>query len=546
MTIDDTIVTIRDGETRLLAEATTLNHEYIGTEHFLLAAAGEPGSSTSAFLSLYKVTVDILRGIVYEINGEREKPVKLKRKIDKQAFPGKGSAGESKSATGMLDEFSRDLTAMAKKDLLDPVVGRDREISRVMRILARRTKNNPVLIGEPGVGKTAVVEGLAREIVAGTAPEIFSGKRLVSLDLAALVAGTKYRGEFEERLKKVIKEINKAGNIILFIDELHTIIGAGGAEGAIDASNMLKPMLARGELHCIGATTINEYRKYIEKDPALERRFQPIFVEPPSVEETISILRGLKERYEVHHGVRIQDPALVAAAVLSDRYIADRFLPDKAIDIIDEAAARLRMEIDSSPQEIDERERAVMRLQIEQQALSKERDKASKERLAKITETLANLNEELAALRARYERESKAIEAIQGAQERLEDLKTQAERAEREGNLELAAKLRYSDILALESQLKEYEQQLTDSQGDQAMLQQEVTDEDVAEIVSKWTGIPISRLLESEVEKLIHMEERLHERVVGQDEAIRAVSNAVRRSRSGLQSAAALMTKRRT
>ena len=405
----------------------------------------------------------------------------------------------------------------------------------MIQILSRRTKNNPVLVGEPGVGKTAIAEGLARRIVQGDVPQGLIDRRVIALDMGSLVAGAKYRGEFEERLKAVLQEVQDSeGYIILFIDELHTVVGAGASEGSLDASNMLKPLLARGELHCIGATTLNEYRKYIEKDPALERRFQPIYVEPPTVEETISILRGLKERYEVHHGVRIQDGALIAAATLSDRYIADRFLPDKAIDLIDEAAARVRMEIDSAPIEIDERQRRLMQLQIEQQALAKETDDASKERLAQIGQQIADLQEELTALTARYDAEREGIQAVQAAKARLETLRTQAEQAERAGDLESAARLRYGDIREEEKKLAELETSLAERNQD-AMLQQEVTASDIAELVGKWTGIPVSRLLESEIQKLVHMEERLHQRVVGQDEAIHAVANAVRRSRSGLQ-----------
>ncbi len=453
-------------------EATTLNHEYIGTEHFLLAAAGEPGSATSAFLSLYKVTVDILRGIVYEINGEREKPVNPKRKTEKPVFARKGGRSETRSVTSMLDEFSRDLTEMAKKDLLDPVVGRDREISRVMRILARRTKNNPVLIGEPGVGKTAVVEGLAREIIGGTAPEIFSGKRLVSLDLAALVAGTKYRGEFEDRLKKVIKEINKAGNIILFIDELHTIIGAGGAEGAIDASNMLKPALSRGELQCIGATTMNEYKKYIEKDAALERRFQSVIIDEPSINETYEILCGIKERYEDHHNVTYNDESLHSAAELADRYVTDRNLPDKAIDLIDEAGSSKRMQNNTRPE-------AIGSLEAQTHLLTEE----------KIS--FVNAQD--------YENAARVRDKVREMRSRINELKTEWEKT-----------------------LKE-EKNL-------------ITAEDIQTIVSENTGIPMVRIVKSESDKLLQIENELHESVIGQDEAIASVASAVRRSRTGLNS----------
>ena len=491
-------------------EAAKMRDDYVSTEHLLLALSG------------------IVRDFPFDRNTilQALTQVRGSQRVTSQ---------NPEATYEALAKYGRDLTELARRGKIDPVVGRDEEIRRVVQVLSRRTKNNPVLIGDPGVGKTAIAEGLAQRIVRGDVPEGLKDKTLFALDMGSLIAGAKYRGEFEERLKAVLQEIAESeGRILLFIDELHTVVGAGAAEGAMDAGNMLKPMLARGELHTIGATTLDEYRKYIEKDAALERRFQPVLVDEPSVEETISILRGLKERYEVHHGVRIQDGAVIAAATLSDRYISDRFLPDKAIDLIDEAASRLRTEIDSKPTELDKIDRAIMQLEIEREALKKEKDRASKERLERLESELADLGEESKSLTARWQNEKKAIQALQQVKEQIEQAQIEIERAERRSDLEAAARLRYGTLRELEAQLQTQESRLDELQGQGSLLKEEVDAEDVADIVSRWTGIPVSKLLEGEVEKLVKMDARLHERVVGQDEAIRAVSNAVRRSRAGL------------
>ena len=498
--------------------AGNLKDEYVSTEHILMAIL-QAGGSAAVLLEEAGVNTDDLLHALSDIRGSQ--------RVTDQNPEEKYQA---------LEKFARDLTEDARRGKLDPVIGRDDEIRRVIQVLSRRTKNNPVLIGEPGVGKTAIVEGLALRIMEGDVPEGLKDKRLMALDIGSLVAGSKYRGEFEDRLKAVLKEIDSAeGEIILFIDELHTLVGAGAAEGAVDASNMLKPALARGELHCIGATTLDEYRKYIEKDAALERRFQPIMVREPSVENTISILRGLKERYEIYHGVRIQDAALVAAAVMSDRYISDRFLPDKAIDLVDEAASRLRIEIDSMPTEVDEVERRMKRLEIEREALKKEKDQASKERLERLEKELADLKEDSQELLAHWNNEKEAISRIRKLKERMEELRYEEQKAEREGNLEKAAEIQYGTIIDAEKQLEEENRRLVELQKDSKMLKEEVDEEDIAEVVAKWTGIPVTRLVEGEIEKLVNMEERLRLRVVGQDEAIGAVSNAIRRASAGLQ-----------
>ena len=501
------------------SQATKMRDEYVSIEHILLAIADEKNGEAAGILSQAGVTRDSILSVLKEIRG--------KQRITDPNPEDKYQA---------LEKFSRDLTDLARLGKLDPVIGRDEEIRRIVQVLSRRTKNNPVLIGEPGVGKTAIVEGLAQRIIEGDVSETLKNRRLVALDMGALIAGAKYRGEFEDRLKAVLKEVETAeGEIILFIDELHTVVGAGAAEGAVDASNMLKPALARGTLRCVGATTLNEYRKYIEKDAALERRFQPVLVGEPSVEDTISILRGLKEKYEIHHGVRIQDSAIVAAATLSHRYIADRFLPDKAIDLIDECASKLRIEIDSMPAEIDEIQRKITQSEIERQALKKETDLASRERLQKLEAELANLNDELMRMKGHWQNEKDLIQTIRKIKEDQEQLSTEAQLAEREGNLARVAEIRYGKALELEKQLEDANQKLSELQQASKMLKEEVDDEDVAEVVSRWTGIPVSKMLEGEKDKLVQMEGRLHKRVIGQDEAVSAVSHAVRRARSGLQ-----------
>jgi ATP-dependent Clp protease ATP-binding subunit ClpB len=506
---------------RAFDEAERFKDEYVSTEHLFLALAGEERDPAGQLLKRQGATHEAILQALTGVRGSQ-----------------RVTSQNPEATYASLEKYARDLTDLARRGKLDPVIGRDEEIRRVMQILARRTKNNPVLIGEPGVGKTAIVEGLAQRIVSGDVPDVLKTKRIVALDLAALVAGAKFRGEFEDRLKAVLKEITEAeGQIILFIDELHTLVGAGAAEGAMDASNMLKPALARGELRAIGATTLNEYKKYIEKDPALERRFQPVLVSEPTVEDTIAILRGLKERYEVHHGVRIKDAAILAAATLSHRYISDRFLPDKAIDLIDEAAASLRMQIDSLPVEIDEIERRILQLEIERQSLLKETDAHSKERRKQIDKELAKSKEDSSGRKARWQAEKEAIGKIRKLKEQIEQLRAEEQKFERAGELAKVAEIRYGKIAAAEQELKKAEERFASVQKDSPMLKEEVDEEDIAKLVSKWTGIPAGRLLEGEAQKLVHMEERLRLRVIGQEEALGRVANAVRRSRAGLSDA---------
>ncbi len=497
-------------------ELAQFGDEYVSTEHLLLALLDHAGGAAQRVLEQAGLNRNALLQTLREVRGTQ-----------------RVTSPTPEGTYAALEQYGRDLTELARRGKLDPVIGRDEEIRRVIQILSRRTKNNPVLIGEPGVGKTAIVEGLAQRIVRGDVPESLKDRRVVALDMGALIAGAKYRGEFEERLKAVLKEIQEREDVIMFLDELHTVVGAGAAEGAMDAGNMLKPMLARGELHMVGATTLDEYRKHIEKDAALERRFQPVLVNQPGVQDTISILRGLKERYETHHGVRITDGAIVAAALLSDRYITDRFLPDKAIDLVDESAARLRMEITSDPQELDDLKRRMLQLEIEREALKKEKDRASQERLEKLEQELADLREQRNAVEAQLQREREVLERIQQIKESIDETRIQIEQAQRQYDYNRAAELQYGKMTSLEQQLAETEGQL--DSGGTALLKQEVGEQDVAEVISKWTGVPVSKLLEGEIEKLMRMEGRLHQRVIGQDEAVSAVANAVRRARAGLQ-----------